>query len=234
LSINNLEQYLRQLSQDNGGDLFGVADITSVRDFVVTQGGKTLEEYPRAVSIGMRILDSIIDQHQPDETKELSLYWHHVYSVVTPALDFLAFRLARVLQAEGYKVFAVPASPPYNTRTWKGVFSHKLAANLAGMGWIGKSCLLITPEYGPRVRFVTLLTDAPLTPGEQIDRLCGKCNQCVKACPVGAFKGIDFRPEDPVEVRFEVSACAEYRSIHPCGKCVAVCPYGKQKKTARS
>ena len=44
----------------------------------------------------------------------------------------------------------------------RAVFSNKLAAHLAGLGWIGKSCLLITPQVGPRVRWVSVLTEAPL------------------------------------------------------------------------
>ena len=45
-----------------------------------------------------------------------------------------------------------------------GHLSHKLVAHLAGLGRIGRSCLLLTPGAGPRVRLATVLTNAPLDP----------------------------------------------------------------------
>jgi epoxyqueuosine reductase len=227
---SDLTERLRDISSQNCGDLFGVSDLTPARDFIIAQGGKALGEYPRAISIGMQLIDSIIDLYFPDEKRELSLYWHQVYAVMVPLLDFLSYKVSRELQKEGYRAFPVPASPPYNSETWKGVFSHKLAAHLAGLGWIGKSCLLITPDFGPRIRFTTILTDAPLTPGYPIDKQCGKCRVCVTSCPVKAFKDREFEPEEPVEMRFNVQACGEFRRLHPCGVCVASCPRGQNRK----
>ena len=225
MSETDLEQRLKLIAHQGGGDLFGVADITSAREFIVAQGGEVLAKFPRAVSIGMRLSDAIIEQHSPDERLEESLYWHHVYEVVTPALDFLAQRVCRELQAEGCQAFPIPGSLPYNKETLRSVFSHKLAAHLAGLGWIGKSCLLITPEFGPRVRFTTILTDASLATGIPIDKKCGQCQICVVSCPVQAFKGKEFQPGDPVDMRFNTRACFEYRHTHPCGICVAKCPF---------
>ncbi|MCK9565162.1 MAG: hypothetical protein M0Q43_03825 [Methanothrix sp.] len=66
------------------------------------------------------------------------------------------------------------------------VFSHKLAAHMAGLGWIGKSCLLITPEAGPRVRWASVLTDAPMkATGYAMAERCGECRKCVDVCPHG-------------------------------------------------
>ena len=176
----------------------------------------------------MRLSDAIVDQHSPDEKIESSLYWHHIYRVVSPALDFLAQRVQRELQADGYQAFPVPSSMPYNRELLKSILSHKLAAHLAGLGWIGKSCLLITPDFGPRVRFATVLTDALLSPGGgPIDEECGKCRACIAACPVQALKGIEFQPAEPVEARFDTWICEEYRRTHACGLCVARCPIGQ-------
>lgn len=230
MSKIDLEQRLKLLVFQSGGDLFGVADLTSAREFIAAQGGEALARFPRAVSIGMRLSDLIVDQHSPDQKREDSLYWYHVYEVVTPALDFLAQRVCRELQAEGYQAFPVPASQPYNRETLRGVFSNKLAAHLAGLGWIGKSSLLLTPEFGPRVRFVTVLADAPLAPGKPTDKKCGNCQMCVVSCPVQALKGWEFQPGDPVEVRFNTRACFEYRNTHPCGVCVARCPVARRKR----
>jgi len=215
------------LAYGNGADFFGVADLQLVREFMVNQGGEMVGGYPRGVSIGMRISDTIVDTHNPDEKHGLSLYWWHVYTIITPMLDVLAQRMQQLLQAEGYHTLHVPGSMPYNRKTLKSLFPHKLAAHLCGTGWIGKSCLLITPQFGPRVRFVTVLTDAPLPPDKPLDKKCGKCTECIDACPVRALKGIEFNPEEPVETRFDTWACEKYRSEHPCGLCVGTCPFGR-------
>ena len=110
--------------------------------------------------------------------------------------------------------------------------TSKLPAHLAGLGWIGKSCLLLTKEFGPRVRFVSVLTDAPLETGSSLDKPCGKCRACVEACPVGAFTGVEFDPADDLAVRFDAPACSEYRRAHPCGLCVSSCPTGKRRSAA--
>lgn len=225
-----LQRRLRLLAYREGSDFFGVANLEPepVHKFIVAQGDGTLGKFPRAVSIGIRLSDVIVDKHSPDEPRETSLYWHHIYGVVSPALDLLAQKVQRELQGNGFKALPIPASMPYNIERLMSVFSHKLAANLAGLGWIGKSCLLLTPEFGPRVRWVTVLTDATLLPGIPLDKKCGTCQACVVACPVQAFNGVDFQVTDPVEVRFNTRVCDEYRRTHPCGLCVAKCPVGRR------
>ena len=227
MKSTDLKRRIESLVYQNGADLFGVADLEPAREFVVAQGGEAVGKFPRAVSIGMRLSDAIVDQHSPDEKIENSLYWHHIYRVISPALDFLAQRVQREIQADGYQAFPVPSSMPYNREALKGILSHKLAAHLSGLGWIGKSCLLITPDFGPRVRFATVLTDAPLSPGNPMDGECGKCRACIVACPVQALKGIEFQPTEPVEARFDTRTCEEYRRTHACGLCVARCPIGQ-------
>jgi len=221
-----LHRRLEVLAYENGADFFGVADLKPAREFMVNQGGDIVGDFPLGISLGMRISDSIVDTHSPDEKHGLSLYWWHVYNIITPMLDVLAQRVQQELQAEGFRTLHIPGSMPFNRKTLKSLFPHKLAAHLSGIGWIGKSCLLVTPEFGPRVRFVTVLTDAPLKLGNPLDRTCGKCTQCIDACPVQALKGIEFKPEDPVETRFDIWKCSEFRKTNPCGVCVASCPFG--------
>jgi epoxyqueuosine reductase QueG len=122
-----------------------------------------------------------------------------------------------------------------------GPVSHKLAAHLAGFGWIGKSCLLVTPDNGPRVRWITVLTDAPLQPtGNAMESRCGKCQECVDACPVGAFTGRTFHPDEPREARFDAAACDRYfremektGKVAACGMCLYCCPHGRTKKSRK-
>ena len=225
-----LYQELEAFSRQRGSDLFGVAELAPAFDFVVAQGGPLAGQFPRAISIGMRLFDDIVDRHDPNQPRRESLYWHHVYNIVTPALDFLAYDVARWLVGWGFQALPVPASTPYNFERLEGIFSHKLAAHLAGLGWIGKSCLLLTAQFGPRVRFVSVLTDAPLEPGPALDRPCGKCRICVDACPVGAFTGAEFNASEGRQARFDAFKCSEYRRDHPCGRCVSICPVGSSRR----
>jgi epoxyqueuosine reductase QueG len=222
----DFEQRLKRLVYQSGGDLFGVSDLTPARKFIIAQGGETLNKFLRAISIAIRLSDV--------KKREDSVYLHHIYEVVNPELNFLARRVCGELQAKGYQAFPVPASMPYNKEALRGIFSHKLAAHLAGLGWIGKNCLFITHEFGPRVRLVTILTDAPLSSGKPLDKECGKCQTCIDTCPIKAFTGIEFRPGDSVETRFNVRACAEYRRTHPCGMCMAICPVGHHNRLNRT
>jgi epoxyqueuosine reductase len=225
---NAVAQELETFARQKGADLFGVADLTPAREFIASQGNPIVSQFPRAISMGIPLNDFIVEHHSPAEPRRQSLYWHHVYEVVTPALDFLAYGVSNRLKGRDFEALPIPGSTPYNFEKLEGIFSHKLASHLAGLGWIGKNCMLLTDRFGPRVRFVTVLTDAPLLTGSPIDKSCGKCHVCVDACPVKAFTGREFRVDEPRENRFDAFKCSEYRREHPCGICVSSCPMGSR------
>jgi epoxyqueuosine reductase len=63
----------------------------------------------------------------------------------------------------------------------------RAAAVRAGIGWWGKSTMLISPKHGPWLLLGSVVTDAALTPSEPMKRDCGKCDACLPACPTGAL-----------------------------------------------
>lgn len=186
-----LDDRLRNLAEELDVDFFGVADLLQASDFIISQGGLEAGDYSKAVSIGIALLNSIVDQLPNRAEKATAIeYRHHAYDVINERLDCIASRISSILQKEGYRAYPVPASKRADDERICAIFSHKLAAHLAGLGWIGKSCLLITPTAGPRVRYATVLTDAPLeSTGQPMQERCGECQECVKVCPVGAFTG---------------------------------------------
>jgi epoxyqueuosine reductase QueG len=65
---------------------------------------------------------------------------------------------------------------------------YRIAAYICGMGQIGYSKVFLTPQFGPRQRFVFLLTDAPLEPDPIFEgQICDRCMLCVRDCTVGAL-----------------------------------------------
>ncbi|MGA2103762.1 MAG: 4Fe-4S double cluster binding domain-containing protein [Methanoregula sp.] len=238
----DLNEDIRTCALSHGADYYGVADLTSSHAFILKQGGGHIARYPRAVSIGIILLDALVDL-VPDreDFSAAMLYRHNAYDVVNLTLDQIALAVANNLQRAGYQALPVPASKRANDEKIAGAISHKLAAHLAGLGWIGKSCLLVTPDHGPRVRWVTVLTDAPLTAtGSVMVQRCGNCTQCVDACPQKAFTDRAFRENEPREARFDAAACDHYFrelektwGVAVCGMCLYICPYGRKSKEKR-
>jgi len=234
-----LHAQLEQIAKEQGADLFGVADLAVAEDFVCSQGGEHLKKFPRAISIGIHLLDAIIDELYRHEDPTVVFSYKRLYSSVNSQLDHIALLLARRIQEEGYQAYPVPAAQRINSNKLIAVTSHKLVANLAGLGWIGKSCLLITPNYGPRVRLSTIFTDAPLETGYSISEKCAECGACMKICPVKAFTGASFNPSEPRETRFNAHLCESYMNKRReklgedlCGLCVYICPHGRPRRKA--
>lgn len=222
-----------------GADLFGVADLIPAMKAVEAQGGPEVASYPRTISLGIILLDSIVDQLPRRADRAVSAaYKHHAYDVVNDQLDAITLRLSRDLEREGYRAYPIPSSQRVNDEKICAEFSHKIAARLAGLGWIGKSCLLITTKAGPRVHFATILTDAPLKATEEpMDQKCGECQECIKICPASAFTGRTFVESKPREARYNALKCQEYmkemekktgRAV--CGMCLYICPHGRKHK----
>ena len=231
---------LRSIADATGTDFFGVADLAPAHDAILAQGGPEVAAYPRAVSVGLALPHAIVDQlpQRADRTVTLN-YRHHCYDVINQRLDLITSQLAGAVQRAGHRAWPVPASQTVDERRLCGLFSHKLAAHLAGLGWIGRSCLLVTPTAGPRVRWATVLTDAPLAAtGTPMEVRCHNCRQCVETCPAQAFTGEPFRDTEPRETRYDARKCEQYlvrmrennAKFGVCGLCLYVCPHGRKKR----
>lgn len=192
-----------------------------------------VSKYPKAISIGIRLPDSIVDELPRRHERAVAVNYRYLYDETNQRLNIITAKLRGFLHKKGYESFPVPASERFDNENIAAIFSHKLAAHQAGLGWIGKSCLLITPEAGPRIRWATVLTDAPLeVTGEPLPVQCGDCTECVDICPVKAFTGKSFREDEPREVRYNARRCEELMGRGDegtvCGLCVYICPHGRK------
>jgi len=139
--------------------------------------------------------------------------------------------VAEVLRANGFKAHRL-SHPPKGKPT--GLY--KLVARFAGLGWIGKNRLLLTPEHGCHIALAAVLTDAPLPThdGPLMENRCGDCEKCIDVCPVHAYSREPFGETDSM-AGFNTAHCAVFRGIiNPtgwglCGLCVKVCPVGREK-----
>jgi epoxyqueuosine reductase QueG len=231
-----LREELERKAREWGASLFGVADLSSAKAYIEEVFGDELLHLDRAVVMAVPYPAAVVNQLQAGPTHT----YLHYYKIINSRLDDLALRIALLLQDEGYEAFPVPASQRVTEDKLAGIFSHRLAASLAGLGWIGKNSALINPTYGPRLRLVTVLTDAPLPADKPIKERCGRCTACVEACPASAITGKAFHPADPLEERLHAGECDKYLSKvrvsfgkRVCGRCLAACPWGMKTRKRR-
>ncbi|WXG43053.1 MAG: 4Fe-4S double cluster binding domain-containing protein [Promethearchaeati archaeon SRVP18_Atabeyarchaeia-1] len=127
-------------------------------------------------------------------------------------------------------------------------FPLKTAAVKCGLGCQGKNTLLITPQFGPRVRLISVLTPAQLDADEPFkEDLCGTCEKCLAACPTKALEPHKLKitrcmtysvesphssdvPDDVRKLEKQFVVKPTPNSYMECTICADVCPIGKTKK----
>ncbi|GAK01637.1 tRNA epoxyqueuosine(34) reductase QueG [Geomicrobium sp. JCM 19055] len=118
-----------------------------------------------------------------------------------------------------------------------GALSDRAVAERAGIGFSGKNCMIITPEYGSYVYLGEMITTIPFEPDTPIEEGCGTCNKCVESCPTGALiqggqldaqKCIAFLTQKkdfiPKQYRKKIG-----NRLYGCDTCQVVCPINKGK-----
>lgn len=228
---------IKELGEMQGIDYIGVAGIEEYHEEIAEIGGAIPVGYPRAIAIGIALVSDIVDRLGGEVTYEdVFTYNEHAYHIINNRLDLFASLIASVIQHAGYRVMPLPAAERIDSDRVCASMSHKITARLSGFGWIGKNCLLITPEHGPRVRWTTVLTNAPLAENRDIMKIrCGSCSICAESCPAGAITGQNYADGEPREVRTDVRKCETYLhrrgetiGFSVCGKCLYACPFGKK------
>ena len=127
-------------------------------------------------------------------------YQVFAYSGLTKLVHQANYRIGRFIEDHGYLSVPCPPAatlkeagprgpvPPGGKYPRDVNVSLRIAAVLAGLGEMGWSKVLLTPQFGPRQRLGLILTDAELEPDPvRINRICDRCKICVRDCPGNAI-----------------------------------------------
>ena len=197
--------------------------------------------YHYAVVIGKRLDDAIIDGIENGPTA----VYYELYQSTNDELNLITAKISRFLAQNGIPCVQIKSTvqeeelPADFSKTLRMNFSHKMAATRAGLGWIGKTDLLVSEKFGPRIRLATVLTHHRFeNPGMPItESRCGQCDICVAACPGQAANGKLWKDSLDRDEFYDAFKCRDAcrklslerldKKISLCGICVSVCPLGK-------
>ncbi|MFQ5578677.1 MAG: 4Fe-4S double cluster binding domain-containing protein [Anaerolineae bacterium] len=222
---------LRQQILDWGAHVVGFGDVSRA---LVPE----LRHLPIAIAI------AVANGHSSETVLKNGpvMAYTHQSSAVEVRLEQIQRRITRTLRRAGARFFPIPPNSHRPDRRFAArlypLFPHKTAATCAGLGWVGKSGLLINRRYGPRLTWATVLTNTPLSPDRPVrDSLCAQCTRCIDSCPSGAIRGQRWRRALGNTPIIDLGACAAHlKKNHAtlgqavCGVCVLVCPFGQTKK----
>ncbi|MCL2337959.1 MAG: 4Fe-4S binding protein [Firmicutes bacterium] len=221
-SVNDLSQLLLK----KGITLVGFADVSKGL-------AKEFRHIPKAISLAI--------SHPPNKIKPKfwSDFYQYQYEEVDRALEAVQKQIVNYCKMNGWKALAIPpdsfkTDSRFVARLYP-LFPHKTAATCAGLGWIGKNGLLVNKNYGPRLSWATVLTDADLTVSDTpfLQGHCGNCRKCIDACPSGAIKDQEWARGAHNVCHIDIHACQRQLEDNEskygravCGLCILACPRG--------
>lgn len=215
-------QRIKKFAKDNGADLIGVADLKRWCSAPFNRTPKALmPDCTCAIVMGFHYLDSCVELGaQPDLRLPGPAVSNHIASEHG---NYAAFKLCKFIEKHGYQALMVPATGWWNYRAndaaprgFAADITHYYAACAAGLGEIAWNNLCITPQFGPRQRWITVVTDAPLDIDPMYDgeKLCDGCRLCERHCPGQVF---DKESKGTITVDFgEKSYTFKHKNLWRC------------------
>jgi epoxyqueuosine reductase QueG len=181
---------------DLGVDLVGVGNIERWANAPLLMSPLGLMPTAKAVLVcAIHHTDGMIEIGGEGSPHEQGTYSYQGF--MNSHLDFLSYTMARFFEDHGYRAVPITASNIWRYREYKDLnstfapdMSHIYASVAAGLTEMGYSGIAMSPEYGPRNRFVSIITDAPLVPDPLLpgNTVCDNCGQCISHCVIDAFR----------------------------------------------
>lgn len=178
------------------------------------------KEYKNGISFYVKLSYDILKEINNAPTYT---YFHH-YRTVNAFIDRIGLQAGIFLDKNGYKYYQIPASQTVNGHdSYEGEYSHKKGAVLSGLGYMGKSGLLISKNHGSMIRLGTIFTNLDLKAENNIlKNECGECKICISSCPAMAIgeNGVDRKScSDYMKKAFQKIGRGSV-----CGICIKNCP----------
>lgn len=235
MSEERLKKKIAREARKLGADLIGFAPVSRWRE----SNELKPEYWPDTIwSKAQTVIVLGIPMLLPIVESTPSINHTVLYDTTNVLLDQMAYRLAVYLNNLGHASIFMPrdgyGSLEILLKKMPACFSQVYAGKYAGLGTIGHSHNLLNPKYGPRARYVSVLTSASVTGDPLIEKdLCRKgCTICSQLCPAQAMSP---RPNSRI-AELNAIKCAQFHQVlqsedrWPCGVCAKVCPVGEDRK----
>ena len=157
-----------------------------------------------------------------------------IFSRASWGLDYHHILRDRLNKLEGFILSRIPDAK-LKSMVDTGELSDRAVAERAGIGWSGKNCSIITPEFGSYVYLGEMITNIAFEPDTPIEDQCGSCTKCLEACPtdalvqggqINANRCISFLTQTkeliPDEFREKIG-----NRVYGCDSCQTACPVNK-------
>jgi len=235
LEVDNpaeMTKVIKRAARLFGASLVGVCELD--RRWLYSHSYHTLKREHKPVEIGEEFKYAKVMAHEMDYAgikQSPNPISEAAASTIYSRMAVIAALLAQYIRGLGYKAI------PMGNDTANSV---PLAID-AGLGELSRMGLLITPQYGPRVRLNKIFTDMPLVPDSPIEfgvwDFCMKCEKCARFCPGQAI--MHGQPTDKINnisnreglLRWPLNAEKCFRFLSrdgtDCGVCIRVCPFNK-------
>lgn len=216
---NNLKEYLTEI----GASKVGFADVDGL--------SSEFTDLPNGISIVLKIPKRAMKYVEEEDYES---YWSCFHSQIDKLTE-ISLKGEKYIKNLGYNAFALTMDRnECDMKKLLSILPYKTIATKSGMGWIGRSALFVTPEYGSAVALGGILTDMPLELGVPItDSQCDDCENCQNACPVDAINPQKWNDRLNREDIIDIETCREYivdqyKNGLGCTKCMCECKLTKK------
>jgi epoxyqueuosine reductase QueG len=220
--MNSIE--VKQIIYDLSADICGIASIDRFSE--APEGFHPTDTLPSCKSVivfGKKFLRATLDCSN-------TIPYTVVRNMLSQMLDIMSIDFCNLMETKNILAVPTGAIDPVRidekTNRRRSAVSAKHAAVAAGLGYIGKNTLLITPEYGNMVWLTAVLIDAELEPDNIIDKTCpANCSLCIDSCPVNALKkdNLEMEQLNCRNYAFHINEGEDF--YFKCNKCRTICPH---------